>query len=49
MAEVFSVLSSVKLIHADIKPDNILIGINEDTGRISELKLIDFGSAFHSD
>ena len=49
MAEVYTILSSVKVIHADIKPDNILIKIDEKTGRISDLKLIDFGSAFHSD
>jgi serine/threonine protein kinase len=49
MAEVYTILSSVKVIHADIKPDNILIKIDDKTGRISDLKLIDFGSAFHSD
>ena len=49
MAEVYNVLSAVNVIHADIKPDNILVGIDEKTGRISDLKLIDFGSAFHSD
>jgi dual specificity tyrosine-phosphorylation-regulated kinase 2/3/4 len=37
------------VIHADIKPDNILVGVNYETQRITELKLIDFGSAFMSD
>ena len=31
-------------MHADLKPDNILIEF--DGVKISELKLIDFGSAF---
>lgn len=44
MAETYSVLSQLKIVHADIKPDNILINFN---GRdIYGMKLIDFGSAF---
>ena len=44
MAEVLDSLSEKKVVHADLKPDNILIEI---TGRrISSLKLIDFGSSF---
>ena len=49
MAEIFDLLSSINVVHADIKPDNILVGVNFDTQRITELKLIDFGSAFMSD
>ena len=44
MAEVLDSLQERKVVHADLKPDNILIEI---TGRrISSLKLIDFGSSF---
>ena len=47
MAETFAVLSELKIVHADIKPDNILVGFN---GRdIYDMKLIDFGSAFSFD
>jgi serine/threonine protein kinase len=47
LAECFEILSAVNVIHADIKPDNILVGI--EGGRITSFKLIDFGSAFFSD
>lgn len=44
MAEVLDSLQEKKVVHADLKPDNILIEI---TGRrITSLKLIDFGSSF---
>lgn len=44
IAETFSVLSEFKIVHADIKPDNILV--NFDGRDIKDIKLIDFGSAF---
>ena len=44
MAEVLDCLSRKQIVHADLKPDNILIDF--DGKRIKELKLIDFGSAF---
>ena len=44
MAEIFEVLSEFKIVHADIKPDNILV--NFDGNNIKDIKLIDFGSAF---
>ncbi len=49
MAEIFEVLASINVIHADIKPNNRLVALNMETNRIADLKLIDFGSAFHSD
>lgn len=33
-----------KIVHADIKPDNILLELKDN--KIKDLKLIDFGSAF---
>ena len=44
LAEVFDVLAIFRVIHADIKPENILVDF--DGNRIKNIKLIDFGSAF---
>ena len=44
--EAFRVLSELKIVHADIKPDNLLISYDADRQLITDLKLIDFGSAF---
>ena len=44
LAEIFAVLSELKIVHADIKPDNILVDF--DGTNIRDIKLIDFGSAF---
>lgn len=44
IAETFDVLTEFNIVHADIKPDNILVDF--DGSSIKSLKLIDFGSAF---
>jgi serine/threonine protein kinase len=47
--QTFKVLSELKIVHADIKPDNLLVTYNAETRQITNLKLIDFGSAFSFD
>ena len=44
MLQVFELLSALDIVHADLKPDNILVDF--DGEKIKDLKLIDFGSAF---
>jgi serine/threonine protein kinase len=46
ITETFRVLSELKIVHADIKPDNILVAYSPERREITDLKLIDFGSAF---
>lgn len=47
VAHALQALADSGVVHADLKPDNILVEYCE--GQISHLKLIDFGSAFESD
>jgi serine/threonine protein kinase len=44
LLSVFALLSKLDIVHADIKPDNILVDF--DGKRIKSLKIIDFGSSF---
>lgn len=41
--EILNFLSSLHIVHSDLKPDNILV--SEDC--YNGIKLIDFGSAYH--
>jgi len=47
--EAFRVLSELNIVHGDIKPDNLLLTYDADKQEITDLKLIDFGSAFSFD
>ena len=38
--------TKIGVVHADLKPDNILVAFDEETETIKSLKVIDFGSAF---
>mmetsp|Transcript_32068 Transcript_32068/g.31369 ORF Transcript_32068/g.31369 Transcript_32068/m.31369 type:complete len:163 (-) Transcript_32068:435-923(-) len=46
MASVLNLFSRIGMVHADLKPDNILVEFDEDRNEIVSLKVIDFGSAF---
>jgi dual specificity tyrosine-phosphorylation-regulated kinase 2/3/4 len=43
LLETINVLSSLNIVHSDLKPDNILVSEDE----FESIKLIDFGSAYH--
>ena len=44
MLEALEVLSYLGIVHADLKPDNILVDF--DGVNVRDIKLIDFGSSF---
>ena len=46
MSHVLNLFYRAGIVHADLKPDNILIDFDEHTQTIKELKIIDLGSAF---
>jgi serine/threonine protein kinase len=46
MASVLKIFCSIGIVHADLKPDNILVDFDEDQQILRSLKVIDFGSSF---
>lgn len=46
MGEFLNLLHLAGVVHADLKPDNIIIDFDEEKQCIRSLKVIDFGSSF---
>jgi serine/threonine protein kinase len=46
MCETLSLFAKLSIVHADLKPDNILIDYDEENKQITSLKIIDLGSSF---
>lgn len=46
MCQALNLLAGLGIVHADLKPDNVIIDYDEQNQEIRALKIIDFGSAF---
>jgi len=44
--KVIDVLAYLKIVHSDLKPDNILVKFNYELNTFDNIKIIDFGSAY---
>jgi serine/threonine protein kinase len=46
MADALSLFARLSIVHADLKPDNIIIDYDSERQAIKSLKIIDLGSSF---
>ena len=46
MIDALNLFAKLSIVHADLKPDNIIIEYDEENQTISSLKIIDLGSSF---
>ena len=49
ISEALILLADYKIVHSDLKPDNILMELNKNNEDFEKVKLIDFGSAYSFD
>mmetsp|Transcript_34711 Transcript_34711/g.53268 ORF Transcript_34711/g.53268 Transcript_34711/m.53268 type:complete len:92 (+) Transcript_34711:3204-3479(+) len=46
IAEALDLLSEFKLVHADLRPENILLSLDKQHSKIEMVKVVDYGSSF---
>ena len=46
ICQTLALVSDSKIVHSDLKTENILIRYDENPFKITEVKLIDYGSSF---
>jgi serine/threonine protein kinase len=46
MVDALNLFAKLSIVHADLKPDNILIDYDSENETILSLKIIDLGSSF---
>ena len=46
IAEALDVLQHFGIVHSDLKPDNVLVEVNQQGTEVNGVKLIDFGTSF---
>ena len=46
MTLVLNLFNEAGVVHADLKPDNILVDFDEENQKLRSLKVIDLGSSF---
>ena len=46
MCDALSLFAKLSIVHADLKPDNIIVDYDPESKQILSLKIIDLGSSF---
>lgn len=46
MCDALGLLARLSIVHADLKPDNVIVDYDPENQQIKSLKLIDLGSSF---
>lgn len=46
MSDALSLFARLSIVHADLKPDNVIIDFDQENQVIKSLKIIDLGSSF---
>ena len=46
IAQSLDVLQHFGIVHSDLKPDNILVEMNQNNTDVTNIKIIDFGTSF---